>query len=540
MGLFARKNSGVDNEAVQTSDILDGSQQPAIVESQRSRMTLRKRPKDNTQAPVQDGLEPEQDNGSTNKAKKQGMFTRKSKPLQDEYTMEPAPQPSNGLPGEKKSWMGRKPRVDRPIAPPPQPGDRVPKEKKKKVVPKKKKKTGPKRNWIGRKSKDQPEPEEDEDDTSVSAIEVVQEPPKPPPRIRTPEEVAAGLERQKAAVNAIRNTPEKRAATRALAPIEIPSTSNATSYSTAPVDRSSANRAPNDRSGGKFKGMFKVRGMPSMPSVPGLKKRNSVPAGESTVVSSAPVEVDPSLDPTSPADNADGKVAPAVAADMKKGGKFKGMFMRGSKAKKSVVVGGKGKGKSKGKGSSVPDEVELSDQVDQLDLKDEPVLGRGAAAEHVQPASYAQPAQHVPSQHAQQATGMSGITTQEYAPVLPQTVNSMHNNSQQETNSYCTNHHAANAPPPEYPEGASTYRMGGMEQPNGHSPAHHNVREAKHGSGYPGGASSYKRGGGQQSNGYYQRTGGYGGGQGGYSSEEEDGQLASGDWEHVNKTWNRQ
>jgi len=42
--------------------------------------------------------------------------------------------------------------VDRPIAPPPQPGDRVPKEKKKKV-PKKKKKKGPKRNWIGRKSK---------------------------------------------------------------------------------------------------------------------------------------------------------------------------------------------------------------------------------------------------------------------------------------------------------------------------------------------------------------------------------------------------
>ena len=42
--------------------------------------------------------------------------------------------------------------VDRPIAPPPQPGDRVPKEKKKKV-PKKQKKKGPKRNWIGRKSK---------------------------------------------------------------------------------------------------------------------------------------------------------------------------------------------------------------------------------------------------------------------------------------------------------------------------------------------------------------------------------------------------
>ncbi|DBA84422.1 TPA: hypothetical protein ACH3X1_006057 [Trebouxia sp. C0004] len=461
--------------------------------------------------------------------------------VQDEYTMEPAPQPTNGISGEKKSWMGRKPRVDRPIAPPPQPGDRVPKDKKKKV-PKKKKK-GPKRNWIGRKSKDQPEPEEDEDDASVSATETAQEPTKPPPRIRTPEEIAAGLERQKAAVNAIRNTPEKRAATRALAPIEIPSTSNATSYSTAPVDRSSANRAPNDRSGGKFKGMFKVRGMPSMPSMPGLKKRNSVPAGESTVISSAPVEVDPSLDPTSPADNADGKVAPAVAADMKKGGKFKGMFMRGSgKAKKSVVVGGKGKGKSKGKGSSVPDEVELSDQVDQLDLKDEPVLGQEPAAEYVQPADYAQSAQHVPFQHAQQATGMSGITTQEYAPVLPHTANGMHSSSssQQETNSYGINHHALGATPPEYPEGASSYRTAGMEQSNGYSPAHQIIRKAESGSGYPGGASSYRMGGMQQSNGFNHHSGGYGGGQGGYGSEEEDGQLASGDWEHVNKTWNRQ
>ncbi len=34
-------------------------------------------------------------------------------------------------------------------------------------------------------------------------------------------------------------------------------------------------------------------------------------------------------------------------------------------------------------------------------------------------------------------------------------------------------------------------------------------------------------------------AGGYGA-QPGYGSEEEDGQLASGDWEHVNKTWNRQ
>ncbi|KAL0019087.1 hypothetical protein WJX79_010553 [Trebouxia sp. C0005] len=432
MGLFARRNSGVDNEAVQTSDIPDGSQQPAIVESQRSRMTLRKRPKVNIQAPAQDGLEPEQDYGSTNKVKKQGMFTRKSKPLQDEYTMEPAPQPSNGMSGEKKSWMGRKPKVDRPIAPPPQPGDRVPKEKKKKV-PKKKKKKGPKRNWIGRRSKDQPEPEEEEDD--IEAIEAVQEPPKPPPRIRTPEEVAAGLERQKAAVNAIRNTPEKRAATRALAPIEIPSTSNATSYSTAPVDRSSANRTPNDRSGGKFKGMFKV---------------------------------------------------------------------------------------------------------DQLDLKDEPLFDREPAAEYVQPAAYAQPAQQVPVQHAQQATGMSGITTQEYTPVLPHTANGMHSTSQQETNSYGTHHHGMRATPPEYSEGASTYRVGGMEHPNGYSPAHHNVHQAESGSGYPGGASSYKTGGMQQSNGYNHHAGGYGGGQGGYGSEEEDGQLASGDWEHVNKTWNQQ
>ena len=101
----------------------------------------------------------------------------------------------------------------------------------------------------------------------------------------------------------------------------------------------------------------------------------------------------------------------------------------------------------------------------------------------------------------------AGITTQEYAPVLPHTANGMHNTSQQETNSYGNNHHAVGATPPEHPEGASTYRMGGMEQSNGYSPAQHNVHEADSGSGYPGGASSYRTGGLQQSNGYNHHAG---------------------------------
>ena len=169
--------------------------------------------------------------------------------------------------------------------------------------------------------------------------------------------------------------------------------------------------------------MFKVKGMPSMPSmpsVPGMKKRNSAPAGESTVVSSAPVEVDPSIDPTVPADNADGKVAPAVAADMKSRGKFMGMFMRGSgKAKKPVVVKntgkGKGRAKGKGKGSSVQDEVELSDHMDQLELSDEPVLDGEPTAEYSQPTQHVpfqqpqQPAQYVPSSYSQQHAGTSGV-----------------------------------------------------------------------------------------------------------------------------------
>ncbi len=91
--------------------------------------------------------------------------------------------------------------------------------------------------------------------------------------------------------------------------------------------------------------------------------------------------------------------------------------------------------------------------------------------------------------------------------MLPQTANGMHTNHQQETNSYGTNPHAVGATPPEYPEGASTYRMGGMEQSNGYSPAHRNVREAESGSGYPGGASSYRTEGMQQSNGYNQHAG---------------------------------
>ena len=92
--------------------------------------------------------------------------------------------------------------------------------------------------------------------------------------------------------------------------------------------------------------------------------------------------------------------------------------------------------------------------------------------------------------------------------MLPQIANGMHSTNQQETNSYGTNPHAVGATPPEYPEGASTYRMGGLEQSNGYAPANHNVREAaESGSGYPGGASSYSTGGMQQSNGYNQHAG---------------------------------
>ena len=107
----------------------------------------------------------------------------------------------------------------------------------------------------------------------------------------------------------------------------------------------------------------------------------------------------------------------------------------------------------------------------------------------------------------QLSSGAAGITTQEYAPVLPHTANGMHSTSQQETNSYGTHHHGMRATPPEYSEGASTYRVGGMEHPNGYSPAHHNVHQAESGSGYPGGASSYKTGGMQQSNGYNHHAG---------------------------------
>ena len=79
--------------------------------------------------------------------------------------------------------------------------------------------------------------------------------------------------------------------------------------------------------------------------------------------------------------------------------------------------------------------------------------------------------------------------------MLPQTASGMHANHQQETNSYGTNPHAVGATPSDYLEGASTYRMGGMEQSNGYSLANHNVREAD------------RMGGMQQSNGYNQHAG---------------------------------
>ena len=212
-----------------------------------------------------------------------------------------------------------------------------------------------------------------EDSTSITPAEIVA--PKPPPRVRTPEEVAAGLERQKAAVDAIRNTPEKRAATRAAAPIEIPSTTIAAGVSTAPVDTSGTNRplAPAS-SGGKLKGMFKGK----VPSVPGFKsKRATAVAGEGAVVSSAPVEVAPDTTSLPATDDSQGSGRatastsnPAAAPERSKsGGRFSGMFKRNSgKAKKS-----KGKA-SPGVTNDVPDEVELTDQVDNVHLSEEPVL----------------------------------------------------------------------------------------------------------------------------------------------------------------------
>ncbi len=179
--------------------------------------------------------------------------------------------------------------------------------------------------------------------------------------------------------------------------------------------------------------MFKGKSnMPSMPSVPGFKKRSTATAGDGAVVSSAPVGIDPTANPSiSVAGNGDitgnaidgDTTSPAMAADTQKGGKFKGMFKRGSgKAKKDAPAKGisvKGKGKGKGifgrgssgkgtptKGSSASDEDEVTDQMGQMELSDEPVLG-GESAAASRPIQYSQ--QPSPVQHTQPPAGASGI-----------------------------------------------------------------------------------------------------------------------------------
>ena len=232
-----------------------------------------------------------------------------------------------------------------------------------------------------------------EDETALNQADIVQEAPKPPPRIRTPEEIAAGLERQKAAVNAVRNTPEKRAATRAMAPVEIPPATTSNAYSTAPVDRSGANRA--DRSSGKFKGMFKGKG----PGIPGFKsKRNSASPSDSAVVSSAPVEVTPEIDGGTDISDGTGTSASALAPETKKGGKFKGMFKRGSGKAKIASPARDLPARSSLGQTGAPHEVELSDQAE---FSDEPVLNDESAT------SYSDQA---PAQHQQQLpAGYSGM-----------------------------------------------------------------------------------------------------------------------------------
>ena len=233
-----------------------------------------------------------------------------------------------------------------------------------------------------------------EDDTALNQADIVQEAPKPPPRIRTPEEIAAGLERQKVAVNAVRNTPEKRAATRAMAPVEIPPATTTSAYSTAPVDRSGANRA--DRSGGKFKGMFKGKG----PGIPGFKsKRNSASPSDS-VVSSAPVEVTPEVDGGTGISDGTGAITSALAPETKKGGKFKGMFKRGSGKAKIASPAKDLPARSNLGQTGAPHEVELSDQAE---LSDEPVLHDESATAY---------SDQAPAQHQQQLpAGYSGMLT---------------------------------------------------------------------------------------------------------------------------------
>lgn len=241
-----------------------------------------------------------------------------------------------------------------------------------------------------------------EDDTALNPAEVVQEAPKPPPRIRTPEEIAAGLERQKAAVNAVRNTPEKRAATRALAPTELPPATTTSAYSTAPVDRSGANRAPADRSGGKFKSMFKGKG----PSIPGFRsKRGSSSPSDNTVVSSAPVEVAPEKDGGSSGNSSaalgTGTTTSFSAPDTKKGGKFRGIFKRGSSKTKIASPAKDLPARNSSEQAGVPYEVELSEQAE---LSDEPVPSDASAASYAEPT----PPQHTQQQQQQLPTAYSG------------------------------------------------------------------------------------------------------------------------------------
>ena len=220
--------------------------------------------------------------------------------------------------------------------------------------------------------------------------------------MRTPEEIAAGLERQKAAVNAVRNTPEKRAATRAAAPVEIPPATTSNAYSTAPVDRSGANRASMDRSGGKFKGMFKGKG----PSMPGFKsKRSPASPADNAVVSSAPVEVVPEGDGANSASDSlgNGGNSTTLAPDNKKGGKFRGMFKRGSGKSKTASAVKELPSKSAAVAGG-PREVELSDQAE---LGNEPVFDGGSDASYSEPAA---PQRHMPQQsHQQLPTGYSGM-----------------------------------------------------------------------------------------------------------------------------------
>ncbi|KAL3145714.1 hypothetical protein ABBQ32_003244 [Trebouxia sp. C0010 RCD-2024] len=478
--------------------------------------------------------------------KSRGLLRRRSKGETREHGEDLAPEVDTGSQSKSKGWLTRRPKDD-DILPPPPP---QPTLRNSANVAKPAAKKGAKRNWIGRKQK----AESTEDDTALNQAEVVQEAPKPPPRIRTPEEIAAGLERQKAAVNAIRNTPEKRAATRALAPTEIPPATTTSAYSTAPVDRSGANRAPADRSGGKFKNMFKGKG----PSIPGFRsKRGSSSPSENNVVSSAPVEVAPERDDGSSGNSGDALGTDTTtsfsAPETKKGGKFRGIFKRGSSKTKIASPARDLPARSSSGQAGVPYEVELSEQAE---LSDEPVPSDASAASYSEPA----PPLHMQQQQQQLPAAYSGIATQEYAPVLPQTAEGMGHN-QGQTNGYAPVHSKTRSREglqQQSSQGGSSYtREGGGASYDREETGESHYLEArnkygKQGGGarvqYPNGANSYDdsasshaHGCGQQAGpaiNYQQQAG-----HSRYDEEEEDedgaGQLDSGEWERVNRTWNR-